>query len=164
MACWGKLDARQDRDFQEWPISSEYVARIIDFRGTHWSVKRVRPFLIILGSVATALALAGALLPGLPTTPFLLVALWAFARSSRRLHDWLVQVPVLQSALSEAKRFEEKRALRPAIKVFALLMAWSSVALTGILVGKTQPILLAVVACAAMLGTLVIVLLPTDRA
>jgi len=42
-------------------------------------------------------------------------------------------------------------------------MAWISVALAGVLVGKTKPILLAVVITAAILGTLFIILVPTDR-
>jgi hypothetical protein len=37
-----------------------------------------------------AAAIAGAVLPLVPTTPFLLVATWAFANSSPKLHSWLV--------------------------------------------------------------------------
>ncbi len=123
----------------------------------------MKPLLVLLGCVATALALAGAILPGLPTTPFLLVALWAFARSSQRLHDWLVRVPVLQTALVEARRFEEKRAMRPAVKIIAFVMAWASVVVTAFLTGGEKPILLAIVVIAAILATVVVVLVPTDR-
>ena len=123
----------------------------------------MRYALILVGCVATALAIAGAILPGLPTTPFLLVALWAFARSSERLHAWLMRVPILQSAMAEVTRFEEKKAIRPTIKAFAFCMAWGSVAFTWFTAGTTRPILFWSVFCAAVLATLFLALIGTDR-
>jgi len=48
------------------------------------------PFLL-LGLAALAVGLVGVVVPLLPTTPFLIVAAWSFARSSQRLHDWLYE-------------------------------------------------------------------------
>ena len=50
-------------------------------------------FWLALGWTALALAVAGAALPLLPTVPFLLVAAFAFARSSERWHHWLINHP-----------------------------------------------------------------------
>ena len=44
----------------------------------------------VLGLVCTAIGIAGIFLPLLPATDFFLIALWFFARSSQKLHDWLV--------------------------------------------------------------------------
>lgn len=44
---------------------------------------------LITGLLAVSLAIAGILLPLLPTVPFLLLAAFCFARSSDRLNIWL---------------------------------------------------------------------------
>ena len=49
-----------------------------------------RIFLLALGWLCVGLAFVGIFLPGIPTTPFFIVALWAFAQSSKKFHAWLL--------------------------------------------------------------------------
>ena len=52
-----------------------------------------RPLLFALGWLCVVLGMIGVFVPGMPTTIFLIVALWAFARSSERFHTWLYEHP-----------------------------------------------------------------------
>jgi uncharacterized protein len=51
------------------------------------------PFFAALGMASTGLGILGMFIPGLPTTIFLIIALWAFSKSSDRLKMWLWNHP-----------------------------------------------------------------------
>lgn len=70
--------------------------------------------------------MAGAVLPVLPTTPFLLVAAWAFARSSRRLRTWLYGHPRFGPTLVawHEHRAVPRRAKVAAISLMVLSLAY----------------------------------------
>jgi len=53
-------------------------------------LKRVRQkIFFIFGFISLALGSIGVFLPLMPTTPFILLAAYLFARSSVKYHDWL---------------------------------------------------------------------------
>ncbi|MDP6785017.1 MAG: YbaN family protein [Alphaproteobacteria bacterium] len=49
-----------------------------------------RIILISLGWLCVGLAFVGIFVPGVPTTIFLIIALWAFTKSSEKLRHWLL--------------------------------------------------------------------------
>ena len=82
--------------------------------------KIVQSVYIILGLLCTLLGAIGVVLPVLPTTPFLLLAAFFFARSSKRFHVWLTQSKLYKKHLHS---FVETRTMTLKTKLCILLPA-----------------------------------------
>lgn len=84
----------------------------------------LRYALIAFGWVNVGIGIVGIFIPGLPTTVFLLLALWAFSRSSARFNNWLYNHPRLGPLLRE---WHAERVIPVRAKCLALgLMAFST--------------------------------------
>ena len=56
---------------------------------------------IILGCIGVGLGAVGAVMPMLPAFPFLLLAAFCFARSSKKLHTWFVNTKLYRDNLED---------------------------------------------------------------
>ncbi|CAN7215893.1 YbaN family protein [Massilia sp. LjRoot122] len=83
----------------------------------------MKPFYNLAGALAVLLGILGIFLPLLPTTPFLLLASWCFARGSDRLHRWLLSHRVFGEYL---RNFEAGRGIPLKAKIVATVMLWGS--------------------------------------
>lgn len=107
-----------------------------------------RLILLIIGWLAVVLATLGVILPLLPTTPFLLLAAWCFARSSPRFHHWLLYRSWFGSYL---RHWQTHRAMPRGAKPKAILFILVTFALSLWLVKLVWVrILLLVILCALL--------------
>ncbi|MFD1795123.1 DUF454 domain-containing protein [Paracoccus aurantiacus] len=86
----------------------------------------MRLIYLTIGWIAVGCAVVGAVLPIVPTVPFLLVALWAFSRSSERLRQRLLADPTFGP---DIRHWQERGAIRRPAKVMAIVAMAGSVAI-----------------------------------
>ena len=79
------------------------------------------------GLVCLGLGLIGVALPLVPTTPFILLAAFAFGRGSPRLRRWTVEHPRFGPAVA---RWEAHGAIAPRHKRYACIAMAASLALS----------------------------------
>ena len=121
--------------------------------------KAFRLALFGLGWVFFALGIIGVVLPVMPSTPFMLVALWCFAKSSRRFHGWLLHHRLFGPPL----RSWERHGIIPlGAKIIAIAsMVVSMVYVLGFT--QTPTYLLAIMAVSCTTGAVFILTRPHRR-
>lgn len=79
------------------------------------------------GWLCVGLGALGVVLPLLPTTPFMLLAAFCFARTSPRFHRWLLSSRVFGPLIDnwQRERYIEKRSRRTALLVVAVTFGLS---------------------------------------
>jgi uncharacterized membrane protein YbaN (DUF454 family) len=91
-----------------------------------------RTLWLLLAVACLGLALVGVVVPLLPTTPFALLAAYAAARSSTRLHGWLLASPALGPVIRD---WETHRAVSGRTKLVAL----ATMTVTAVVIGLVAP-------------------------
>ena len=80
---------------------------------------------IIIGSVCLGLGAIGAVIPILPTVPFLLVSAYCYAKSSKKLNDWFRGTKLYKNNLEsyvEGKGMTKKTKIKIMLMVTVLML------------------------------------------
>jgi len=77
-----------------------------------------KPLLGALGITFVGLAILGVFLPLLPTTPFLLLALTCFSRSSEKMHEWILSHKIFGPHI---RLWHEERSIPVKSKIYAII-------------------------------------------
>jgi uncharacterized membrane protein YbaN (DUF454 family) len=114
---------------------------------------------LTLAALFFGLAVLGAILPLLPTTPFLLLTSFLLVRSSPSLNDKLLRSRAFGPLLEDWHRHG---GIRPRVKVISIVVSLSAVTLSAIY-GNLPPLGLAALAALALTGLVVLIRLPVVR-
>ena len=90
-----------------------------------------KPFFFTLGILSLSLGYVGILIPGLPTTVFILIAAWAFSKCSDRFTNWLENHRLFGPMILNWKTY---RGLSRRAKKLAIVMIVPTFAITIFLV------------------------------
>ena len=85
----------------------------------------MKPLYLLLGLVFLAIGIVGIVLPLVPTTGPLLIAAFAFARSSDRLHDWLLNHPRFGRFIADFRDGRGIPVRTKAVAVIAMVAAFT---------------------------------------
>ncbi|MGE3961117.1 MAG: YbaN family protein [Dehalococcoidia bacterium] len=115
----------------------------------------------VMGTVSLAFGLIGVVVPGWPTTIFLIIAAACYARSSQRMYDRILANPVFGP---HVRRFRETGGMPMRAKVVALSVMWPFVLFSvTVAIPWSMHWAQALVLTVALVGTAYIISRPTDR-
>ncbi len=97
------------------------------------SQRYTRPVYMGLGFLCVGLGLLGTIVPGMPTTIFLILAVSCFSRSDERMELWLLDHPRFGPTLRDWK---EHRSIRRKTKIVSITMVAVMVAVSAYLIQR----------------------------
>jgi uncharacterized protein len=131
---------------------SEVAPRVYRSRLVRW-------LLWLAGTASLVLGLIGVVLPGLPTTPFVLLAAACYAKASPRLHAWLLNHrwtgPMLRDWESDRSLTRRSKAI--AVGSMLLMVSLSIWSFRGRVVAQL------VLAMLGVIGAWVVLRIPTRK-
>lgn len=119
----------------------------------------LRFLFLVLGLALTGIGALGAVLPILPTTPFLLLAAFCFLKSSDRLYTWLMEHPKFGPSIS---RIQEGKGIRLKVKVISTAVASLTIG-SFIIWGSSNMHLRIFLSLLLLCKIAVMIRIPTDR-
>jgi hypothetical protein len=129
-----KIEGYYDREGRCFEVLSEQKAgqlAVEDSIGEAGSekIKKVsdrllRGALVVLGTCFVGLGILGVFLPLLPATPFFLLAVACYARSSKRFYDWLLNNRLFGSYI---RNYREGRGIALKMKVVTIVLLWGTI-------------------------------------
>lgn len=118
----------------------------------------VKVILIIAGTVSLGVGIVGIVVPGLPTTPFLLLTAGLYMRSSDRLYNHLISNKFVGRYISD---FHENKGMTLKAKLYAILMMWGMITLSCIFLVENIPSRLLIISIGILGSVIMGFLIPT---
>ena len=87
----------------------------------------IKYFWLMLGLLLSGIGLIGIVVPGLPTTPIMILAAACFFRSSERLYNWVIENKYYGH---HVKNFREGRGMPKKAKFMAIVTMWVFVSIS----------------------------------
>jgi uncharacterized membrane protein YbaN (DUF454 family) len=123
--------------------------------------KQIRNRLIFIGGfISLIFGIIGIFIPILPTTPFLLVASAAFAKSSEKFNRWLLNNKVLGVYI---KNYREGKGLPLKMKLISLSLLWITILVSMLFLMEFLWVQILLICIAIVVSVHIILIKPKNR-
>jgi len=127
---------------------------------TNTRQKLVRALFFVAGTVSLAIGTIGIVLPILPTTPLLLLALACYCRSSKRMTKWVLTNKYFGSYI---RRYKEGKGIPIKTKIIAIAILWVTISYSAFFIVNNWWIVQLILFAIAIAVSIHILRLPTYR-
>ena len=120
----------------------------------------IKAILILLGTLSLGLGITGIFIPGLPTTPFILLTAGLYLRSSEKLYRQLIQNKYLGRYIVE---FGTDKGMTIKLKLYSITLMWIMISMSVYFI-ITSTIIDWLVISLGLAGTVVMgIVIPTNK-